>query len=217
MSNVKKWSKKDENFLLKNKNMGADFLARYFDRTPVSVQSKLQSLKSRDFAKSGTPWSQVDKQFLVSNIDEPNSVLCGILGRGPKDVSAMRYELKKNGEVQVKRIGQKVIEVKRTAKSVVEIKKQPERLVGQMTLHELVNEATEKCPAFGQTVSAIKRLFPHKHTSAARIIAGKVVNAKRVKVSWMFEDGENMRVDTAVIAARMIAADVLVNYINKTY
>lgn len=85
--------------------------------------------------------------------------------------------------------------------------------IGNMTLAEFVKEAN-KDKLFVNIVSAIKKEFPQKHTSAARIIAGgKQINSAIEPAAKYIDKGKAAPLGFAVINMRMRAAEVLSQYI----
>jgi hypothetical protein len=93
------------------------------------------------------------------------------------------------------------------------MKRTKNRIIGDMTLAELVKEANGD-PLFADIVAAIKKEFPQRHVSAARIIAnGKQVNSKIQPASVFFRDGAKTTVEYAVTGVRNRAAEVLSRYI----
>lgn len=257
---MKRWAANDEAWLLNNRDKysHAD-LAKRLKRTVISVQSKIQSLKSLNYAQSGKPLSKSERQWFEAHLDMPNAETCRILARGPKEIDSMRYDIKKellSKPVKKKKIDKsqgKPFEVSKTIKLKPVDNKLPNlpknllkeamtmgyntpakretvkkllfdkypqlvdrmTLVGDMTVDQLVRSFETK--HFNETIRAIKRLCPAKHTSAARIITGLNRDFKKTKVSEIHPLGERATVFNAKSFAMTRASRYLVNYILKTY
>ena len=91
-------------------------------------------------------------------------------------------------------------------------------IVGSMTVADLVARMNDEKPEFKKTVSAIKALFPQKHTSAARIIMnGQAKDSKATAVVGNLADITDLsKVSSAMNIALAKARMTLIDYIDKS-